>query len=189
MQVSDALTGSINLPSAGLEVGDFELISQVRLNSGQSSVTFGGIPQTYKNLRIYAVLRTDRAVDNGYIKFNYNGNTTSGAYKGHNLVGNGGGSLTADTWGETNQGMIQAPGVNNANYSTAITMDIVNYTSSSINKTTRILSGYDMNGSGWIASSVNIFFSTDPITTITFADSSGSNLSAYAYFGLYGIRG
>ena len=67
-------------------------------------------------------------------------------------------------------------------------IDILDYASTSKFKTTRVLDGYDANGSGEVIIGSGNWRSTSAITSITLGPSSG-NMKLYSSFALYGIKG
>ena len=181
MQVSDALTGTINLPSAGLEVGDFQLISRITLNSAVTEVTFGGIPQGYKSLQIHGSLLMSGA--NADLQIQFNG--SSSTYSWHQLYGNG------STGGAGNNTSMSFTYVaSNAGSTTqpyTFISDIVDYTTSKA-KVVRTFGGGDQNGGGTIKQETGLWTGTGAITSIRLYAGSG-NINAYTKFSLYGIRG
>lgn len=188
MQVSDALTGTINLPSAGLEVGDFELISRVNITSTQSAITFGGIPQGYKHLqlRMYGVFTG--TVSAGYITFN--NDNASGSYSAHNLFtsGGGGSNITNNKNSSQNKGFFTMDAGTSPTQPNSMVMDIHNYSNANMYKTTRHFYGWDSNGNGYMEYTSNNWRSTSGITSIQLT-TSGNSWAAGSTIGLYGIRG
>lgn len=181
MQVSDALTGTINLPSAGLEVGDMELISTITLNTTATEVNFIGIPQTYKNLEIYASFLMSSL--NADMQIQYNGSSSSytwmQVYSNGSSGGAGANSGMSFTYLASNAGNSSQPYVAVAS--------IPNYTSSKI-KVHRVLGGGDQNGGGTIKQEGGIWTGTNPITSIRLY-AGGGTINAYSVFSLYGVRG
>lgn len=189
MQVSDALTGTINLPSAGLEVGDYQLISRITLNSSQSTVTFSAIPQNFKHLQLRIL--TYNTASQGNIYLNINGD--SGAnYTYHYTRGNGVspnsdygvGNTFAYINYDTNSGTAYAPRV----------IDILEYTNTAKLKTIRSLGGWNSNGSGIVFLQSNLWtkagsgVTSDAINALSFSYNSG-NFASGSTFALYGLRG
>jgi hypothetical protein len=189
MQVSDALTGSINLPSAGLEVGDFQLISSVTLNATQSTVTFGGIPQNFKHLQVRMLTYNTASQGNIYLNIN---NDSAGNYTYHYTRGNstspnsdyGVGNTFAYINYDTNSGSAYAPRI----------IDILEYANTAKLKTIRSLGGWNSNGSGIVFLQSNLWtkagsgVTSDAINTLSFSYSAGSFASG-STFSLYGLKG
>jgi hypothetical protein len=181
MQVSDALTGTINLPSAGLEVGDLQLISRIRLGSSVTEVTFGGIPQNFADLQIRGSVTMNGATNQTWI---VNGDTTSGNYRGHHLWGTGSGSTNTNNqsgtvyWNYTPQTSYPSPYI----------MYWYDYTSTTKTKTMLCLSGSDTNSGTTDAAMWSGFYSgLSAITSITLKGN-GASFTAGSVFSLYGIR-
>jgi hypothetical protein len=71
---------------------------------------------------------------------------------------------------------------------TGAVLDILDYTSTNKNKTTRSLTGFDANGSGEIYLFSSLWFATPAaVNTLTIAPASGV-ISEYSSFALYGIK-
>jgi hypothetical protein len=68
-------------------------------------------------------------------------------------------------------------------------VDILDYANTSKNKTFRILSGMDNNGSGEIDFNSGLWANTAAITNIRIFSESGANWSTTSSFALYGIKG
>ena len=146
---------------------------------GSTTITFSGIPQTYKHLQI----RYSGFVSNdAWMRFN--GDTGSN-YARHSLYGNG---ASAAAYAGPNQTVIGFTyTASNTNPGAAI-CDILDYTNASKYKTARVLNGDDQNGSGIIMLASGLWMNTAPITSITIYDDNGS-FSQYSRISLYGIKG
>jgi hypothetical protein len=117
-----------------------------------------------------------------FIQFN---SDTANNYANHVLYGDG---ATAAADKETTVGYIrvsyQASDTSNA----VSVVDILDYTSTNKNKTTRALSGWDANGSGVVRLDSGLWFKTpEAITSIKIYNA--SNFQANSQFALYGIKG
>jgi hypothetical protein len=67
--------------------------------------------------------------------------------------------------------------------------DVLDYQSTSKNKTIRSLGGTDRNGSGYVTFYSGLWFKTpEAISTITLTTAAG-NFNQYSSFALYGIKG
>ena len=183
MQVSDALTGSINLPSAGREVGDFELISRITLNSAQAIVTFGGIPQNYKHIQLKGQIMTSGATNPTW---SVNSDSTSSRYRGHHFWGTGATSSSNAQAGYNGVYFGYNP---SATYPSVFTMDWIDYAHTSKFKTFKGFAGSDTNGGTVeVALWSGLYMSTDAINSITLNGNSANFVSG-SVFSLYGIRG
>ena len=149
--------------------------------SGVTSVTFSSIPSTYTSLQIRGIAATS-ADAVFYLRFN--GDTGSN-YSRHSLYG---GSTTGLSFGDANVteiGQIRASDTAGI-YSGSI-IDIHDYASTTRNKTVRLLTGCDFNGTGIIMMSSGNWRNTDAVTSVTLR--SDSNFSSGTVFSLYGIKG
>ena len=169
----------------------FESIATVTLGSSSSTISFSSIPSTYKSLQIRGISRdtyTGAGVDVEYY-IRPNGDATN-AYAIHYLYGNGSTAAAAGAANSTGGGIVwgSAGGVNAANIFGASIVDIVDYASTSKNKTIRALGGTDANGSGQIALSSALWINTSAISSITLAAGTTA-FAAGSTFALYGIKG
>ena len=163
----------------------YESIATVTVGSGgQSTITFSSIPSTYKHLQIRAIAKSAGAFTQGRVKVN---SDTSSVYTLHQLTGNG---STATSNGYANEaGPVTIPirMPDTANIFGVIVMDILDYQNTSKFKTIRTLGGADLNGSGSMILSSNLFRSTSAISQLDF-DGNGENFAQYSQFALYGIK-
>lgn len=181
MQVSDALTGSINLPSAGLEVGDFDLISTIQINSAQSSVTFGGIPQNYRHLQIRGTIMVSGSTNPSW---SVNGDTDTSKYFGKHFWGTGAAAVANYQSGTVYFNY----NVDGTNPSTFV-MEWLDYASTNKTKTMRTLAGCDTNGGTVeVALWSGLYNSLNAINSITLSGT-GLNFVVGTSFSLYGMRG
>jgi hypothetical protein len=69
-------------------------------------------------------------------------------------------------------------------------IDILDYTNTNKNTTTRTLSGWDANGSGQARFASNLWINTSAVTSIDLVvRSSPTTISEYSQFALYGVKG
>lgn len=170
--------------------GAYESIATADGSGG--GATFTSIPQTYTHLQLRLMIKsvyTGASTD--YYFWRFNGDSTSGNYRTHSLVGNGS-SASANT-NPTGNTSAFIPHLIPANSLTSvfsgIVIDILDYTNTSKYKTMRTLSGFDANGSGEIALSSGVWLNTSAVTSITFGGYNvGINSTNYSY-ALYGIKG
>jgi len=176
--------------------GAFESIATVTGTGTAASLDFSSIPSTYKHLQIRYCIRgydtTSRTYDDLRIRFN--NDTTNANYYGHYLIGNGvtayadslagvsvGGAMIIDAYlpGAGAAANIMAVGI----------IDILDYASTTKNKTTRFISGNDRNSAeGSIRLGSVGYFSTTAITSIQLLpDPTG--FTTTSTFALYGIKG
>jgi hypothetical protein len=169
--------------------GTYESISTAIVDSGgASSITFSNIPQNYAHLQIRWIARQDTA-GQGDSEFQARFNGDSGAnYKYHSLFGDGStayGAHGGNTFFASGRGV--AASIASNIYGISV-MDILDYTNTNKNKVTRILSGWDANGSGYMFLYSGLWMNTSAITSITLLGDTGSFIQ-YSSFALYGIRG
>ena len=164
----------------------FESIATSTVGSGGSSgITFSSIPGTFKHLQVRCIYRN--TVQNANLRARYNGDTGSN-YITHHLYGDGSSAGSFDNG--VNSYMYLGNARPSANIFSAWVIDILDYTSTAKNKTTRTLTGYDTNGGASQDVEINsgLWFATPAaITSIDFFP--GTNLFAeYSSFALYGIK-
>lgn len=168
---------------------DFELISTTVLGSS-GSVSFTSIPQIYKHLQIRAVARTTASQVPDQLFIRANNDTTADRHGWHYLNGNGS-SVTSGA-GVTNETGVRMQMITGANATTnsfgAVIVDILDYASTSKNKTFRGLGGYTSATGSEIGLSSGFYESTSAITQL---DVFGLFLAmaANTRISLYGIRG
>jgi hypothetical protein len=169
--------------------GAYDALATVTVPSGGlASVTFAGIPNTYKHLQIRGIARSNRASTRDGVKVTVNGNTSNFTY--HNLYGEG---TTTVSQAVTNQSEIVLNDISGANASAnifgAIVIDVVDYASTSKYKTIRSFGGSDVAIGGLLGLSSGFYFgNTNAITSITLQAYIGTNLAEYSSFTLYGVK-
>lgn len=169
-----------------LSTNSYESIQTVTVGSGgQSSISFTSIPSTYKHLQVRF------AAINGNAQstiMQFNGDTASN-YAKHTLNGYGTGTQGA---GYPNGGYFNLQGyvvAGSSPYPVVGIADILDYTNTNKYKTTRILSGFDANGSGEINFNSGLWQSTSAISSIVIKLESGGTINQYSSFALYGVKG
>jgi len=174
--------------SGHLETNSYESIATVSVGSGgSSSISFTSIPATYKHLQIRNLARCDRTVTYTSNIIRFNSDTTNSNYSQHELMGNG--STASAGGGGSSAIYTLIPGTSTtSNVFQGEVIDILDYQNTNKNKTVRILSGYDANGSGVIFFGSGSWMNISAITSITLTATSG-NIIQYSSFALYGIKG
>lgn len=159
--------------------------------AGSNSFTFNSIPQTYKSLRLRWIANSQSGASQRF-RVQFNGVTTSTSYYFHYLRG-AGGAVSASSSGGT-VGYISTYGSvypGSTYYGVGI-LDIIDYASTSKNKTVRTIAGQDNNVStdGNINLQSGLFINTSAITSITITyDDTSTNFTNASTFALYGIKG
>jgi hypothetical protein len=165
----------------------FESISAATCSGSDASITFSNIPQNYKHLQIRGINKTTSGTGNEWLTFQVNGATTNIVSR-HTLLADG-----ATVSGEaetTTQSTWFAFGSANSTASAfgVFIMDVLDYNNTDKNKTFKTFSGWDKNGTGYIALNSNLWTSTSVITSLTIIPRTNS-FAQYSSFALYGIRG
>lgn len=169
---------------------DFESIATYVVGStAQTSITFSGIPSTYKHLQLRSIVRssTGSSPENlAYMQFN---SDTGSNYSDHFLLGYGTGVA-----GNSDVSSVKMPVVESSNSGTlanvfgATVLDILDYANTNKYKTVRSIAGVDANGSGAVFLTSGSWRNTAAITTVTIIPEKISFVQ-YSHFALYGIKG
>jgi hypothetical protein len=161
--------------------GSYESIATAT-PSATNTITFSSISSTYKSLQIRFIGNNTAA---NTLNLRLNGDTGTN-YTQHIFEGNGSivGSSGNAAGAITGIYVIGLSSVTN-NFSAGI-IDIIDYASTTKNKTVRIVSGRDLNGSGIINISSGLWLNTAAVTSITLYVP--SNYATETTFALYGIK-
>lgn len=151
---------------------------------GTSTVTFSSIPSTYKHLQIRFMAMNASAA--GYTKINFNSDTAAN-YAWHQIYANG--STVTGAGGGSKSFVIADESIpGSANIPAVCIVDIADYQNTNKNKTAKVLSGRDLNGSGNIVFQSGAWFNTAAINRIDLTFTT-TTVSQYSHFALYGIKG
>ena len=164
--------------------GSYDALATVTVPSGgASSIVFSAIPQTgYKHLQI----RSMSIFINARMDITFNGDT--GSNYSYHLVQGAGASAYAEGAGSTGSIRIWPNGnASSTSYPNLAIIDVLDYATSTKNKTARILNGFDQNGSGIISLNSGSWYNTNAINSITIAPNTGS-FGQYSQFSLYGVK-
>jgi hypothetical protein len=175
--IASSISGSISSSS-------YESIATATGTGSSATITFSSIPSTYKHLQLRMNLIV--AVDGDSLYAQLNG-ATSFTY--HNLSGNGsavtanGAATPQNAYiGFFNDGMSQT-------YPNVVITDIIDYASTTKNKTIRSFFGNDRNaGGGSVGLMSNLWVNTAAVNSISIK-STGSNFTTASTISLYGIKG
>ena len=156
--------------------------------SSAGNITFSSIPQTFTHLQ----LRLSNAFANAntlfFIGIQANGDTGAN-YAYHRLFGQGS-SASSNGGGSTDFGfMIYGGGSKSVSTSTSPSvaiMDILDYTNTNKNKTSRCIYGQDANGSGEVGLASGLWMNTAAITSLVIYGY-GNTLATGTRVDLYGI--
>ena len=142
----------------------YESIATVTLGSSASTITFSSIPSTYKSLQL-RFMNVGNGAANAYMRVN--GDSNANNYPAHILRGTGSSaSATGYAGGSYGDGFFLLESTV-ATYPSVVIADILDYASTSKNKTARVFSGTDNNSTGgtvWLAS--GLWLNTNAITTL-----------------------
>lgn len=151
---------------------------------GTTNFEFNSIPQTFTHLqiRIFGRSTLSASLDNLSMYFN---NDTATNYATHYLSGNGS-SVSSGYFNSQARFYIPSlfPAATSAQMADTI-IDVLDYTNTNKNKTVRILTGFDANGSGSVSFVSGLWMSTAAINRFN-AETSAS-VVAGSRFDLYGI--
>lgn len=180
--------GSLILPG-----GAMESIATVSVGSGgASSVSFSDIPSGFQHLQIRWVGRcTDATARRTRIRFN---GDTAANYSIHLLAGDGATAIAAASASvaQTSGSALSASN-DLSNAFVASIEDVLDYASTTKNKTVRSFSGADYNGGagGSGAGQVNLWsgawYSTSAVTSLSIFWTAG-NWAQHSQVALYGLR-
>lgn len=189
MAISGIRTGETGI-SLALDNNFMEPIATTLVGSGGvNQVTFLDIPQTYKHLQVRYMVKDNRGSAGDDVRLFYNSDTASTNYYYHRLIGTGASVFGQAVANESGIGLIASTtSIATETFGVGI-IDVLDYTNTSKNKTTRSLSGWDSNGSGNVALYSTLWSNTAAITNMTFQPANGTLFQQYSRFSLYGVKG
>lgn len=172
--------------------GSFESIATISGTGSSGSITFSSIPSTYKSLQLRIIGQNTGGFPSGIPAIRFNGDTGAN-YSAHNLLGNG---SAVSAGGAANRTYIDNAGTRIVPWS-AVTnvmwvavIDIIDYASTSKNKTARWFDGANSNGvSGYdrvelVSGNWRNTSAVNSITVLLTADS----WTTTSQFALYGVK-
>ena len=171
--------------------GDFESIATVTVAT-PATISFTSIPQTYQHLQLRVIYRNG-STQNARARLALNGDTTNSSYRSHLLIGDGSSAGSGSEAGVNgNAGWVGMAAHTSSNLAAnlycAAVIDIIDYASTSKNKTVRLIDGVDGNGAGAIGLASILYLSTSAISSVRFSMDGGGDLGAGTTAALYGIR-
>jgi hypothetical protein len=157
------------------------------MSGGGGLKTFTNIPQTFTHLQIRMNNRDLYVSTPSYTYMRFNGDTGDTA-NNHWLRGDGSSVTSAANQINGNYVItVPQPGNNAlANVQNATIIDILDYTNTSKFKTARAISGYDLNGSGFVGLYSGMWRNTAAITSIGIGSAYQEDASTFRA-DLYGI--
>lgn len=168
----------------------FDSIATTSLSSAQTGVTFSSIPSTYTHLQIRYIMRANTDT-NVRMRMQFNSDTGNN-YAIHILEGDGSGA--ASFAGSSTASMLGSA-VTRSSYlaSTFVAgvIDVLDYANTNKYKTSRMLSGQDLNGNanGMINLTSGFWQNTNAVTSLTLFLDSSIAFAPNSHFALYGIKG
>lgn len=162
----------------------YEQIATTILGSNSPDITFSSISSGYKHLQIRYTARTD--LGTGILRIRFNG-SSSAVYTRHRMLGNAvnvsssAGTGLTETWSPPITANTNTAG----NFASGI-IDILDYASTSKNKTVRSFGGATQ--IDFISLNSGLFADTTAISSINLFDSNGAIVTG-SRFSLYGIKG
>jgi hypothetical protein len=176
-------------------LGSFDALASVTVGTATSTITFDGIPSGYKHLQLRYNAKATGSLGgypgSAYIAFN--GDTTDANYTNHRLTGNG--SSMEGNASVGNRGNViltsgtSAPWSNTSLFQVGI-VDILDYSSTTKNKTLKALNAGDSNGSGVVGLYSMVWLNTSAITSISMVldPTYLINFAVNTKFALYGVK-
>ena len=150
-------------------------------SAGASYVEFTNIPSTYTHLQVRGISMHPSADG---LSGRINGDTGTN-YTYHEIYGTGSAAGAQAETGKT--ALLEFGGSPNTTSPGAYIIDFLDYANTNKYKTVRTLAGADANGSGTVRLVSQLWLNTNAITSLRFYGS-GSNLSQYTQFALYGVK-
>ena len=175
-----------------IDLGGMIPLATVTLGSAASTITLSSIPQDYAHLQLRIMARdTTTAVTQVSLKWQFNGDTAANYTAYHDIFGNGT-SVGVNAYGANSIAYLintvtASDASNTTQYGVAI-LDILDYASTSKNKTVRGLGGFDRNGAGQLRLGSSMWMnSSTAISSITFL-ADGVQYATGTTVALYGIK-
>ena len=167
----------------------YESIASASGTGSSAVIDFTSIPSTYKHLQVRGIARTTGAgtESSGTLQFNNDGGSN---YSYHQLYGLGSGTPSASGGGSFTgiDGLSgTASGSASGIYGVFI-IDILDYQSTTKNKTVRLTTGFDQNGSGLILFRGGAWYNSGTAIS-SLKLTGGNNWTTDSRFALYGIKG
>lgn len=160
-------------------------LATVNVTSTASSVVFSDIPSNYTHLQV-RILGRGAAGSSNVVSVRVNNDTTNANYARHRLVADGNPPSASGGGGSLMQlGNLSGAGQQAGLMGVQI-IDILDYSSTSKNKTFRSLSGLDTESSGVIWFASGLWMNTTAINRLDFLI--GNDWASTSQIALYGIK-
>ena len=168
--------------------GAYDSLATITLSASAATISFTGIPSTYKHLQVRIFGRGSTG-DFPNTPMQFNGDTGAN-YRAHYLGGNGSVAFAGDfgaSQTSANAGWVSGS-TQSANVFGAIIVDILDYANTSKYKTVRSLTGSDNNGSGLVGLFSSLWMNTTAINRIDMSPAAGASWVQYSQIALYGVK-
>lgn len=163
--------------------GAFDVLGTITLTGDATSLTFNGIPQTYKHLQVRGQVRRNVGLNStAEMRFN---NVTSASYSFHGSKNTTGEYSINETFMRTH--WVHSNTINVADQYSAVIVDIFDYADMTKYKTIKSFGGHSMNASGIVSLYTGSFYSLDSVNSITIFND-GDIMVAGTSYTLYGIN-
>ena len=174
----------------------FESIATATGTGSSSTITFSSIPSTYQHLQIRYIAKTTGTTSALYNLLTQFNSDTASNYTRHELAGDGATATAAGSASQTSirvSSVLPNSGSGLANMHGVGIIDILDYTSTSKNKTVRYFCAVDTNSStsptGNLSVSSGLWFATPAAINSITLTSATNNFTTTSTFALYGIKG
>jgi hypothetical protein len=167
--------------------GEYQSIATTTVGGGGSAtISFTSIPATYQHLQIRVMCQINVGDADFGIRFNSDTGTN---YSKHQIYTYGSGAPLATGSSSTTSIPGGSSYTNGANTFGVAIIDILDYANTSKYKTARVLTGTDVNGTGFLSFRSGLWQNTNAVSRIDLVQTSGSSFQQYSSFALYGIKG
>ena len=181
----NTILGSFSSGVAPLAPGSYESIATVTVGSGGSStITFNSIPTDYTHLQVRGIARTNSTTQDFFIIKPNNANLSAR----HGMSGDGNAVTGQGSTSVFDFGIITKSN-DLSNTFAVMVLDILDYQNTNKNKTVRLFTANDLNGSGQVNFFSGLYNTTTAISSLVLATYSGTSYGQYSQFALYGIKG
>jgi hypothetical protein len=170
--------------------GSYESIASATGTGSSNTITFSSIPSTYKHLQIRFNAKTASISDTPIMRFNSDSGSN---YALHNLQGQGSAASASGGTGYSFVFVSTLAAGTSPTYPMVVISDIIDYASTTKNKTVRNFVGMDnnnsepANGLGSVVLQSGLWLNTNAISSITISVT--ANFTTDSTFALYGIKG
>lgn len=165
----------------------FESIATATGTGSSGIITFSSIPSTFKHLQLRGMYLAGGSGSGIEVQVQFN-NSSAANYADHRLSGNGTAASAAGNDTGSGQGyMLPLNDLYQSANPNVFILDVLDYASTTKNKTVRGFNGLDANGSGKVQVTSGLWINTAAITTIKLT-SPTFNFTTSSTFALYGIK-